>query len=204
VKKLSLIRCDSAEFVVGAVSPKDFPEDDFPEVVFSGRSNVGKSSLINSLLQRKKLARTSSTPGKTQQLNYYRVNKAFYFVDLPGYGYVRGGKGLREKLGNLVETFVTSSQKICAILQLVDVRNGPTDSDRAMIDFLRSLHYPFLLIFTKTDKLSSPKLDKVFSRLENEGVLGGMSYVPFSAVNNQGREDVLRWVDDVVKSDKSQ
>jgi GTP-binding protein len=105
------MRCDSAEFVVGAVSPKDFPEDGFPEVVFSGRSNVGKSSLINSLLQRKKLARTSSTPGKTQQLNYYRVNKELYFVDLPGYGYVRGGKGLREKLGNLVETFVTSSQK---------------------------------------------------------------------------------------------
>ncbi|MEE3233925.1 MAG: ribosome biogenesis GTP-binding protein YihA/YsxC [Candidatus Latescibacterota bacterium] len=200
---LSLMRCDSAEFVVGAVSPKDFPDDGCPEIVFSGRSNVGKSSLINCLLQRKNLARTSSVPGKTQQLNYYRVNEMFYFVDLPGYGYVRGGKDLREKLGHMVESYVKSSQQICAILQLIDARHGPTDSDRVMIELLRSLQFPFLLVFTKTDKLSRPKLNKVFSRLESEGVLGGISYVQFSAESKQGREDVLCWIDDAVNFDKS-
>ena len=160
---MSLMRFYSAEFVVGAVSPKDFPDDGRPEIVFFGRSNVGKSSLINCLLQRKKLARTSSVPGKTQQLNYYRINERFYFVDLPGYGYVRGGKDLREKLGDMVDSYVNSSQQICAILQLVDARHGPTDSDRVMIELLRSLQFPFLLVFTKTDKLSRPKLKKIFS-----------------------------------------
>jgi len=200
---MSLMRCYSAEFVVGAVSPKDFPNDGRPEIVFFGRSNVGKSSLINCLLQRKKLARTSSVPGKTQQLNYYRVNEMFYFVDLPGYGYVRGGKDLREKLGDMVDSYVNSSQQICAILQLVDARHGPSDSDREMIELLRSLQFPFLLVFTKTDKLSRPKLKKVFSRLESEGALGGISYVPFSAENSEGREDVLRWIGDIVNSDKN-
>ena len=200
---MSLMRCYSAEFVVGAVSPKDFPDDGRPEIVFSGRSNVGKSSLINCLLQRKKLARTSSVPGKTQQLNYYRVNERFYFVDLPGYGYVHGGKDLREKLGDMVDSYVNYSQQICAILQLVDARHGPTDSDRVMIELLRSLQFPFLLVFTKTDKLSRPKLKNVFSRLESEGGLGGVSYVPFSAETSEGREDVLSWIGDVVNLDKS-
>ena len=199
---LSLMRCDSAEFVIGAVSPKDFPNDGRPEVVFSGRSNVGKSSLINCLLQRKKLARTSSVPGKTQQLNYYRVNEMFYFVDLPGYGYVRGGRDLRNKLGDIVESYVKHSQQICAILQLVDARHGPTDSDKVMIELLKSLQFPFLLVFTKTDKLSRSKLNKILLRVESEGILGGISYVPFSAESNHGREDVLRWIENAVKSDQ--
>ena len=177
------------------------PEDSLAEIAFSGRSNVGKSSLINRLLQRKKLARTSSTPGKTQQLNYYWVNGEFYFVDLPGYGFVQGGIGLREKLGRMVRGYVEERKPLRAVLQLIDMRHGPTDLDRMMIDWLKEVNTPFLLVFTKADKLSRNKQGVFFNRLESEGTLAGISFVPFSAVSGQGRDDIEEWIEDTLRGD---
>ena len=184
----------SAEFVTGAVRPADLPRDGLAEIAFSGRSNVGKSSLINSLVQRKQLARTSSTPGKTRQLNYYRVNSQLYLVDLPGYGYVSGGLERRRQLGRLAENYVESRRELRAIVQLVDARHGPTELDELMIEWLRQRERPFLLVFTKADKLSRSKLGRQLDRLETEGRLAGLSFVPFSAATGQGRADILEWI----------
>lgn len=184
----------SVEFIVGAVGNGDLPTDDLAEVAFAGRSNVGKSSLINRLVQRKKVARTSSTPGKTQQLNYYRVNSRFYLVDLPGYGYVKGGVALRQKLGRLAETYLEERPQLRAVVQLVDARHGPTDLDLSMIEWLRQQRRPFLLVFTKADKLTRNKLRQRFAQLDQENTLAGLSFVPFSAVSGQGIEDIWEWI----------
>jgi GTP-binding protein len=188
------MRIRSAEFVVGSVSESDRPTDGLPEIAFSGRSNVGKSSLINRLVQRKSLARTSSTPGKTQQLNYYRVNDLLYLVDLPGYGYVSGGKQLRGELGKRTEAYLHNNDHLRAIVQLVDARHGPSATDMAMIDWLQANMKTFLLVFTKADKLSRAKLDRMFKELSGQDRLAGLSYTPFSALTGAGRDDVLDWV----------
>ena len=188
------MRIRSAEFVVGSVSESDRPTDGLPEIAFSGRSNVGKSSLINRLVQRKSLARTSSTPGKTQQLNYYRVNDLLYLVDLPGYGYVSGGKQLRGELGKRTEAYLHNNDHLRAVVQLVDARHGPSATDMAMIDWLQANMKTFLLVFTKADKLSRGKLDRMFKELSDQDRLAGLSYTPFSAVTGAGRDDVLEWV----------
>ncbi|MEW6753176.1 MAG: ribosome biogenesis GTP-binding protein YihA/YsxC [Candidatus Latescibacterota bacterium] len=192
------MRILSAEFVTSAVRPHDLPDDGLPEVALAGRSNVGKSSLINRVLQRRNLARTSSTPGKTQQLNYYRINDRFYLVDLPGYGYMHGGTGLRTRVGRLTERYLSTRRELRAVLQLVDARHGPTELDRRMLEWLRERQTPFLLVFTKADKVSRSQLDRQLGRLEAGGELAGVSYVSFSAQTGQGRQDVLGWILDLV------
>ena len=184
----------SIEFEIGAVRAADLPAAGLPEIAFAGRSNVGKSSLINRLVQRKKLARTSSTPGTTQQLNYYLANEQFYLVDLPGYGFVHGGVGLRETLGKIVEGYIADRDELCAVLQLIDARHGPTKLDRHMTDWLKESGKPFLLVFTKADKLSRNKLKQQFDRLDSQGSLAGISVVPFSAVDGRGKDDILGWI----------
>ena len=184
----------SAEFVKGAVRQDDLPVDGLPEVAFSGRSNVGKSALINRLLGRRKLARTSSTPGKTQQLNYYRIDQHFYLVDLPGYGFVRGGMGLRTRLGELTERYLENRNVLRAIIQLIDARHGPTALDWLMIEWLRACQKPFLLVFTKIDKASRSQLGRQFERLETSGELAGLAYAPFSALTGEGRDPILAWM----------
>lgn len=190
------MQVESAAFVVGAADMGGVPSDGLPEVAFSGRSNVGKSSLINCLLQRKRLARTSSTPGKTQQLNYYRINDAFYLVDLPGYGYVRGGKNLRRALGKLTDNYLVGRDGLRAVVQLVDARRDPTDLDLMLIDRLRGWGKPFLLVFTKADKLSSGKLNQQFERLASGGLLADLPYATFSAVTGAGRRDIWQWLEE--------
>ncbi len=191
------MRIHSAEFVVGAVGDKGSPTDGLPEVAFAGRSNVGKSSLINRLVQRRNLAFTSSTPGRTQQLNYYRVDDRLYLVDLPGYGYVRGGVDLRRNLGRLVETYLAHREALQAVVLLIDARHGPTELDLQMVDTLKSSGRPFLLVLTKADKLSRGKLDRQVSRLEEEGHLADLPYLPFSSETGLGRGDLLQWVGEV-------
>lgn len=184
----------SAEFVMGAVGRGDLPADGLPEVALAGRSNVGKSSLINRLVQRRSLARTSSTPGKTQQLNYYRIDSALYLVDLPGYGFVKGGMELRLALGRLVQGYLERRAELRAIIQLIDARHGPTDLDLAMIDWLKEHPKPFLLVFTKLDKLSRQQWRRRLDQLTAAGTLAGLAYLPFSSVTGEGREEALEWI----------
>lgn len=192
------MRIRSAEFVISAVHARDLPADGLPEVALAGRSNVGKSSLINCVLQRRSLAHTSSTPGKTQQLNYYRIDDRFYLVDLPGYGFVHGGTGLRARVGQLTERHLTSRQELRAVVQLVDARHPLTELDRTMLNWLQERKMPFLLVFTKADKISRTQLHRQLGQLEASGELAGVSYVPFSTQTGLGRDDVLGWILDLV------
>ena len=192
------MRVSSIEFTIGAVGKGDLPAAGLPEIAFAGRSNVGKSSLINRLVQRKKLARTSSTPGKTQQLNYYLANEQFYLVDLPGYGFVSGGVGLRSTLGKIVGRYISDRQELRAVLQLIDARHGPTELDLQMIEWLQEAQKPFLLVFTKADKLSRDKLKTQFDRLDSQKSLAGISFVSFSAVDGRGKDDIWGWIDDAL------
>ena len=192
------MRVSSIEFTIGAVGKGDLPAAGLPEIAFAGRSNVGKSSLINRLVQRKKLARTSSTPGKTQQLNYYLANEQFYLVDLPGYGFVSGGVGLRSTLGKIVGRYISERQELRAVLQLIDARHGPTELDLQMIEWLQEVQKPFLLVFTKADKLSRNKLKTQFDRLDSQKSLAGISFVSFSAVDGRGKDDIWGWIDDAL------
>ena len=191
------MRIHSAEFVGGAVGEEGSPADGLPEVAFAGRSNVGKSSLINRLVQRRKLAFTSSTPGRTQQLNYYRVNDRLYLVDLPGYGYVRGGLDLRRTLGRLIETYLAQRESLQAVVLLIDARHGPTELDLQMVADLKTGGRPFLLVLTKADKLSRARLERQISRLDGEGRLADLPYLPFSSETGLGRDDLLEWIEEV-------
>ena len=192
------MRVSSIEFTIGAVGKGDLPAAGLPEIGFAGRSNVGKSSLINRLVQRKKLARTSSTPGKTQQLNYYLANEQFYLVDLPGYGFVSGGVGLRSTLGKIVGRYISDRQELRAVLQLIDARHGPTELDLQMIEWLQEAQKPFLLVFTKADKLSRNKLKTQIDRLDSKKSLAGISFVSFSAADGRGKDDIWGWIDDAL------
>lgn len=184
----------AAEFVVGAVSPADLPGDRLPEVAFAGRSNVGKSSLINRLAGRKQLAFSGARPGKTQQLNYYRIDDWLYLVDLPGYGFVSGGAELRGRMGKLASGFVEGRQELRAVVQLVDARHDPTELDWRMLELLKSGARPFLLVFTKIDKLSQQQLRRQLEQLEAGGQLTGCPFVLFSARTGEGRDDVWEWI----------
>lgn len=188
------MQVNSATFVSGAADMGGVPADGLAEVAFSGRSNVGKSSLINRLLKRRRLARTSSTPGKTQQLNYYLINDAFYLVDLPGYGYVRGGGDLRRALGRLTDSYLKGRDNLRAVVQLLDARHDPSALDLLMIDWLRGWGRPFLLVFTKADKLSRSKLNLQIESVASTGLLADLPYVTFSAVSGDGRRDIWQWL----------
>ena len=141
---------------------------------------------------------STSTPGKTQHLNYYCINQQLYMVDLPGYGFVGGGVGLRGKLGRLAADYVESRPPLRAIVQLVDVRHGPTELDEQMIAWLRERERPFLIVFTKVDKLSRNKLKKRLAQVEAEGTLVGLPFATFSAVSGVGCDDILEWIVDNV------
>lgn len=144
-----------AEFVISAVSKEDFPREGIPEVVFAGRSNVGKSSLINRLAGSSKLARTSSSPGKTQTINFYRINKSFFFVDLPGYGYAKAGKAAVRQWRTLIDSYFFERPTIVLAVQLVDSRIPPVKSDIQLSEWLDQLGVPRVLVATKADKLSN-------------------------------------------------
>ena len=144
-----------AEFVISAVSERDFPREEIPEIVFAGRSNVGKSSLINRLAGKTNLARTSSTPGKTQSINFYRINNSFFFVDLPGFGYAKIGKAAIQQWKKLIECYFNQRPNIALVIQLFDSRMLPTQSDIQLAEWLGSLGLPRLFVATKTDKLSN-------------------------------------------------
>ena len=152
------------EFRISAVSPKQYPDDGLPQVVLVGKSNVGKSSFINTLVNRKKLARTSSEPGKTRQINFYNIDSKFYFVDLPGFGYSKMSHTEQEKVGKFIEKYLFNRKNIACIVLLIDIRHNPSENDIMMFNYIRSIGAPHIVIANKADKIAPTK---VASYVEN-------------------------------------
>lgn len=155
-----MIKVKTADYIISAVKPEQYPNDHLPEIALSGRSNVGKSSLINTLCNRKNLARTSQRPGKTQTLNYYKINEDFYMVDVPGYGYAKVSKSERSAWGRMLETFFSVNKKLRATILIVDLRHAPSKEDVQMYEFLKYYECPVIVVATKADKISKGKYEK--------------------------------------------
>ena len=181
-----------ADFVISAVSENDFPAEELPEVVFAGRSNVGKSSLINRLAGNEKLARTSSTPGKTQSINFYRFDESFFFVDLPGYGYAKAGKAAVQQWKKLIEQYFRKRSAIILAIQIVDSRMPPTDSDLQLSEWLEKLQVPCMLVASKSDKLSNNQQREQSRVISNS--FGGQPVVMSSAKTGAGCKEVWKRV----------
>lgn len=189
----------SAEFKISAVSPKQYPSDGLPEVVLVGKSNVGKSSFINTMLNRKKLARTSSEPGKTRQINFYDVNHSFYFVDLPGYGYSKMSKVEQAKVGTFIEEYLSTSKNISLIIFLIDIRHAPTDNDKLMYHYVVRSGKPFIIITSKADKIAVTKVDDAVLQIQDAlNPLHDFTFLPFSSerkiYTNVAWEEVEKYI----------
>jgi len=179
------------EFIGPMATPTGWrPEAKWPEVAFAGRSNVGKSSLLNQLVRRKRLARVSNTPGRTREVNFFLVNDRFVLVDLPGYGYARISKERRAEWRPLIEGYLRTSTELRGIVQLLDVRHDPTSDDRQMIAFLASLGIPTLFALTKTDKLSASERRTRIAALTEDLLVSDDQVIPFSAVTGEGRDEL--------------
>lgn len=187
------MKIKSSEFIISAAGDRQFPEDGLPEVALAGRSNVGKSSLINRMLERRNLARTSSQPGKTQTLNYYKVNGSLYFVDFPGYGYARVSRTQREAWGKLAERYLRGREPLKLVLQLVDLRHPPSADDRNMFEWLSHYGIPMCVVATKADKIARGRIPQHAKVIRQElGMPGHFPLVVFSSETGQGREELWR------------
>lgn len=204
-----MIKITSAEFLQGVADLRQLPKRELKEVLFIGRSNVGKSSLLNKLCGRKNLARSSSTPGKTREINYYIVNDHFYFVDLPGYGYAKVPEQMRAGWKKLIENFLQRGEPIALAMQLIDSRQEPTPLDIMMMDWLEYYEIPYLLVLTKADKLPVSKLGKQVEGYEdrfhsqlNEGWCRGI--IPFSVVSGEGKTGLMKMIESSFKETRRQ
>ena len=170
------------KFTISAVSPKQYPNDTLPQVVLVGKSNVGKSSFINTMVNRKKLARTSSEPGKTRQINFYNIDDTFYFVDLPGYGYSKMSKKEQIKVGNFIEEYLNKSQNISLIIFLLDIRHLPTENDKLMYHYIINSGRPCVILANKADKIAITKVEQTVEDLQMElNPLKDLSFLAFSS-----------------------
>ena len=192
-----VIKSVELEIVCGVTSK--LPDTDKPEMAFAGKSNVGKSSLINGLMNRKSLARTSSQPGKTQTINYYDVNHCMYLVDLPGYGYAKISPREKEKWGQMVENYLHTSKQLRAVFLLIDIRHEPSANDKQMYDWVVYQGYDPIIIATKSDKIKRSQLQK-HMRMIREGlkVKAGTPILPYSAQTKQGREEIWNLIDELL------
>ncbi len=188
------MKISTAEFVLGVANLRQLPRDGTREIAFLGRSNVGKSSLINRLCGRKSLARKSSEPGKTREMNYYLINKQFYFVDLPGYGYAKLPEQIRSSWGKLIEQYLKSREQLSMVIQLIDSRHEPTELDLMMVGWLDYYTIPFLVAMTKADKLPVSKMPRYVSAAKQ--AFARFPYcrdvIPFSAVSGLGKSDIIK------------
>jgi GTP-binding protein len=187
---------NAARFCVSAHTLDDLPKGNQPEIAFLGRSNVGKSSLINSLLKRRNLAHTSGTPGRTRAINFYLVNERFYFVDLPGYGYARVPETMRRGWGELIEGYLARRRQLALSLVIVDARHEPTPLDRQLRDWLQSYQLPFLVVLTKSDKLSSAERKRSLDLARRH--FANAEVIAYSAVTHLGRDEVWRQLTSVL------
>lgn len=169
------------KFEISAVKPSQYPSNGLPQIVLVGKSNVGKSSFINTMLNRKSLARTSNTPGKTRQINFYNIDNGFYFVDLPGYGYSKLSKEEQVSMGRFIEDYLQKCKDIALIVLLVDIRHDPTNDDVFMLDYIKKTNLPFIIVGNKADKFAVTKVDNEISRLKKYLGLSFTTLIPFSA-----------------------
>ena len=191
-----IIKNAELETVCGITSV--LPDNQMPEVAFAGKSNVGKSSLINGLLNRKSLARTSQEPGKTQTINFYNVNKELYFVDLPGYGFAKVSKEVQQKWGAMIENYIKISKQLKAVMLLIDIRHEPSANDRNMYEWIVYNGYKPVIIAAKLDKINRSQKDKHIKMIrQGLNVLPDTVILPFSAKTKQGREEILDFISSV-------
>lgn len=179
------------KFEISAVGQKQYPKNNLPEIVLVGKSNVGKSSFINTMINRKKLARTSSAPGKTRQINFYNIDDNFYFVDLPGYGYSKMSKKEQEKVGLFIEEYLFNRKEISLIIFLIDIRHAPTSNDKLMYNYIISSGLPFVILANKADKIAITKVDKAVKDLQKQiNPIGDITTLPFSSERKIYKDDV--------------
>lgn len=175
------------------------PQNDLPEIAFAGKSNVGKSSLINTLLNRRSLARTSSSPGKTQTINFYRINKELYYVDLPGYGYARVSEELKAKWGKMIENYLKYSKQLKAIFLLLDIRHKPSENDKIMYSWIKSQGFDPIIIATKLDKIKRSEINKNIELIKNTlNDDNDIKIFPFSSLKKIGKDDIIKKIEEII------
>lgn len=193
----------NAEIVISAVSPKQYPESQLPEIALAGRSNVGKSSFINTLINRKNLARTSGKPGKTQTLNFYLIEDALHFVDVPGYGYAKVSKTERAKWGKMIETYITQREQLRAVVSLIDLRHPPTQDDIQMYEFLKYYDLPVIIVATKADKIPRGKWNKHESVIKKALNFDKQDdFIIFSSETKEGKEAAWTAIENFYRKNK--
>ncbi|MFC0212633.1 ribosome biogenesis GTP-binding protein YihA/YsxC [Paenibacillus chartarius] len=193
------MKVNRSEFIISAVGPSQYPQDALPEVALAGRSNVGKSSLINKMINRRNLARTSSQPGKTQTLNYYRINDDLYFVDLPGYGYAKVSQEQRRKWGQFIEEYLTGREPLKLLLLLIDARHEPTKDDVLMYEWVRHFELPLVVVATKADKLPKSQWQKNVKIVkETLGMPKDAPFVLFSSETGMGKEELWSLIESAI------
>ncbi len=198
-----VIKNVNLETVCGITSK--IPDNLYNEVAFAGKSNVGKSSLINALMNRKSLARTSAQPGKTQTINFYNINDAMYLVDLPGYGYAKVSESEKEKWGRMIEKYLKTSKKLKAVFLLIDIRHDPSANDRQMYEWMDYQGYAPIIIATKLDKIKRSQVQKNIKAIrEGLNVKPGTIIIPFSAETKQGRDEIWELIDSLVLPQEEQ
>lgn len=191
----------NVEFIGGMSEKHGWrPHSPLPEVAFAGRSNVGKSSLLNSLVRRKSFARVSRTPGRTREINFFRVNNGFVLVDLPGYGYARVSKEKKSEWRPLIESYLRRTTQLRGIVLLLDIRRKPSDDDRAMLDFLAEVEVPTIVALTKTDKLSKAAAQERATEISRALALAADQVIPFSAQTGEGRVELLEAITGLVEA----
>ncbi|MEA5007379.1 ribosome biogenesis GTP-binding protein YihA/YsxC [Clostridium tyrobutyricum] len=197
-----IVEIKQAEFIISAVKKNQYPNDNFKEIAFVGRSNVGKSSLINTIVNRRKLVKVSSSPGKTRLVNFFMINNEFYFVDLPGYGYAKVSKSEKDKWSKIIETYLVGRHQLKAIVLLVDSRHKPTNDDIMMYKWIEYYKYKILIVATKIDKISKNQLNKNLDIIRNSfGLKPDYKILTFSSLKKQGKEDLLNEIEHVVEGD---
>jgi GTP-binding protein len=198
------VKIHTTEFVISAVKPEQYPTDALPEIALAGRSNVGKSSLINRLIQRKNLARTSGQPGKTQTLNYYKINGMMYFVDLPGYGFARVSMETRKQWGQMIETYLAGRDRLECVLHLVDIRHPPSAEDVMMSDWLAHFGIPTCVVATKADKIPKGKRPAHVKVIREKLQLAKVHpLIVFSAEEGIGKDELWSWIEGQLAEAKS-
>ncbi|MBB3131797.1 GTP-binding protein [Paenibacillus rhizosphaerae] len=198
------MKVTNAEFIISAVGPDQYPEDALPEIALAGRSNVGKSSLINRMINRKNLARTSSTPGKTQHMNYYRINEGLYFVDFPGYGYAKVSKTQRAAWGKMIEKYMLERQTLKLVLMVVDLRHPPTKDDVMMYDWLKHYDIPICVVATKADKIPKSRWPKHVKQMKDSLLLRSNDlFVMFSSELGVGKEELWSVIQSFIENGDS-